>query len=210
MARRPIKKRKARKTFKTIAVKAKRPRKPVFKLDIGSLTDPLYVDPKTIPDGFALQWTPADSDMPIGWQAVPDVGVTQLNRLIWAPIEVAEDERSNNIGSARKQMADSGALFGLDEYGKKLSHQYGFPFVSPSFMVSSNYQRVSPDAGPIDVEITIRVRISVKWQDAAACLGLEPQEYARRRLLMEPPVLGPIEFCDNVFEPVQLSITRKD
>jgi hypothetical protein len=210
MARRPVKKRKARKTFKIVAVKAKRLRKPVFKLQIGSLNDPLYIDPKSIPHGIALQWTSADSDIPLGWEPVPNVGVIQLNRLIWATIEVAEEERAANIGRARKQMADAAALFGLDEYGRKLSHQYGFPFVSPSFMVSTQYATVPADSLPIDVDIAIKVRASVRWQDAAACLGLTVQEYVRRRLLMEPSVLGPIDFNENAYEPVTLSITRKD
>jgi hypothetical protein len=210
MARKPIKK---RKPFKITAVKASKPRKPVFKLDIGSIGDPLYIDPKSVPSGVALQWISADTDIPAAWRPVPNVGLTHLNRLIWAPARVADGERDANISNAKQQMADARALFGMD--GSKASPYHGssFPMVKDAFMVSGFYKSVPPNAPSIDVDIAIKFRVSARWQDAAACLGLEIQEYARRRLIMDAAILAPYgSRFDNemAYECVELQITRKD
>lgn len=117
------------------------------------------------------------------------------------------------IRRAKKQFDDANELFQVvpARYGMK-SGGRSFPLVSPDFMVSSDYPKVAPDAQPVDVDVTIKLKVSVRWQDAAAALGLSLAEYARRRLLMEQQVLGPsatfIE--DNAYEPVELSFTRKD
>lgn len=197
-AKRPIKKRKPRKTFKIITVEAKKPvTNPRFsKLAVGSPDDPFYVNPATIPSGVALQWAtasvmnePADNfphslhlkrAIEGGWKPVKGVTVKGL-ALVWAPIEVAEAQRNKNVFKAREQMREAAELFGLDEWGHRTSSSH-LPLVTSSFMVSSNYDSVPPDTEPLDVAVTVSLRLSRRFQDAAAALKLTPEVYAQRRM----------------------------
>ncbi len=228
MARKPVKKRKQqrasvkRKTksvkAKPVSVKKPKPFNPIFNLKIGTSEDPFFIHPETIPDGVALQWIPLNVDdlervQATGWKPVDGVDGVKSNMLVWAPKEVAKAQRDADFDRAKEQIREASALFGLDEYGHKLNRQV-FPLVSPSFMVPTKYASIPDDSPSVDVDITIKFRVSARWQDAAACLGLEVQEYARRRLFMEPIVLGPIYEYDSdpkrIYEPVELYTKRID
>lgn len=214
MARRPAKRKPRKSKFDKPVKSALKykpaPLNPKFKLEVGSEHDPFHVNPATIPHGVALQWISLNVDdleraQYSGWKPVEGQDGVKGNMLVWAPIEVAKAQTDANIKSAKDLKAEMDKLFGRKE-------RRGVPFVSPSFMGSWDYQRIPPDAKPIDVDITIKLRVSAKWQEAAAFLALDPQEYARRRLLMERVILGPIsDYCvDGIYEPVELSFTRKD
>ena len=241
MARKPVKKRKQsrvsvkRKTksakAKPVSVKQPKPFKPTFNLKIGIPEDPFFIHPETIPDGVALQWVTSSvmgtpqGDLPYaaysfveeaikgGWKLVE--GQKPLGGLVlmWAAQEVAKAQTQDNIDRAKQQMADARALFGMD--GSKASPYHGsrFPMVQDTFMVSSAYASVPAGSPSIDVDITIKFRVSARWQDAAAALGLDVQEYARRRLIMDATILAPYgsRFDDDMaYSPVELQITRKD
>jgi len=235
MARKPVKKRKQQrapvkrkpKSFKPKAasVKPPKPFNPIFNLKIGTHEDPFFIHPETIPDGVALQWVATDAEsewhmsdaLSNGWCLVDGKDVKGLV-LMWAPREVAKAQTDANINRAQKQMAEARALFGMND-GRASQYHGRVPMVSDAFMVSSNYGTIPSDAPPIDIDVTIQFRVSARWQDAAAALGLDVTEYTRRRLIMEPTVLGPcspaflyenVNISRNVYEPVQLSITRKD
>ncbi len=226
------------KIIRTVLAKKAKPLNPKFKLKIGAPEDPFFVHPETIPDGVALQWVMThctegtgssfphedfsfliyEKALDSGWKPVDGQKPIGSQILVWAPKEVAEAQREADFDRAKEQIREAGALFGLDEYGHKLGRQ-GFPLVSPSFIVSSDYVSVPDDSSPIEVDVTIKVRMSVRWQNAAACLGLDPQEYARRRLIMEPTILGPCSrayIYENVsdpsstYEPVELLTKRID
>jgi hypothetical protein len=130
-------------------------------------------------------------------------------------LEIPKDQYqrfvADGIHRAKEQIEEASKPFGINAGGFDRKSR-PFPLVSPSFMVSSDYPKLPAEAAPIEVNVTIKVRASVGWQDAAACLGLSVEEYARRRLLMEPPVLGPSPrfYDDKTYEPVELSFTRKD
>lgn len=188
MARRPIKKRKPRKTKfdKAVASALKSkpaPKNPKFKLEVGSEHDPFYVNPATIPTGVAIQWISLNVDdleraQYVGWKPVEGQDGVKGNMLVWAPIEVAKAQTDANIKRAKEQMREMDELFGR---GPRKENGY-FPVVSQSFMVSSAYESVPSNAGPIEVDVIVKLRLSRSLQDAAAALKLSPQVYGQRRM----------------------------
>lgn len=188
MARRPIKKRKPRKSkFDKIVASALKskpaPKNPKFKLDVGSEHDPLYVNPATIPHGVAIQWISLNVDdlervQHSGWKPVEGQDGVKGNMLVWAPIEVAKAQTDANIKRAKEQMREMDELFGR---APRKENGY-FPVVSQSFMVSSAYESVPSNAGPIEVDVIVKLRLSRSLQDAAAALKLSPQVYGQRRM----------------------------
>jgi|SRR5579859_770117 len=168
-----------------VAPKAKRkPKKPTFRLQVGTKDDPLYVDPATIPTGFALQWVNehgndnVDTALDRGWSRVKNVLPVQGQVLLWATTEHAHAQRDELIAAARKQFDDANELF---QIGKR-SYSSAMPIAPPSFMVSTAYEVVPADVEPIDVEVKVKLRLSRRFQDAAAALKLSVEEYAQRRM----------------------------
>lgn len=215
----------------------KRPRRPVKRkavkrakpikrstLEITAIQAEVFEIPKP-PAQLAYQWAPADSLLDMqdaGWLAVPferhksELSARKFNR---DGFIVAFDQmlfqREAVLVRADRDLAHRKAkenLQGHDAYQDPDHFRRGqvgfFKILSPSFMVSSAYEHVPVDAPPIDIDLTVKFRVSPRWQDAAAAIGLDITEYARRRLLMEPSVIATGD--DRVFEFVELSISRKD
>jgi len=86
---------------------------------------------------------------------------------MWAPYELARSQRDAEIARARKQLK---VLFSDKNNG----------MLSPSFMCSSHYERIAPDTPPLDVEVTIPLRLSARQLDTASALNLTPHEYGQR------------------------------
>lgn len=212
MGRRPIKKRVARKA-KKIRTKSV---PPIFGAEEAKIFD----IPKP-PAGLAYQWVLAEHLRKYpGWVSVPFARHSSE-----IPADTNEDgsivylgnvlvQRAEELVKAELSIPQKLALKNLQEHpayrapGERYSP---FPVLSESFMVSREYAVVPADSPPIDVDITIKFRVSRRWQDAAAALGLDAQEYARRRLLMEDMVLASYgDQTDRFYLPVELYITRKD
>lgn len=189
MARRPAK-RKPRKSKFDKAVKSAlkskpSPLNPKFKLEVGSEHDPFHVNPASIPHGVALQWISLNVDdleraQYSGWKPVEGQDGVKGNMLVWAPIEVAKAQTDANIKRAQDQMREARELFGFDEAGRREGAY--FPIAPHSFMVSSAYETVPSDTLPIEVEVTVKLRLSGRLQDVAAALKLTPQVYGQRRM----------------------------
>jgi len=204
--------------FRSALAKKPKPLNPKFRLKIGTTEDPFFIHPETIPDGVALQWVlPEPSAMRealrAGWKPVKEQDEVGGQVLVWASKEVARAQADVDIGRAKQQMADARALFGMD--GQKPSPYHGsIKIVGSDFVETKVYESVPSDAPSIDIDVTIKFRVSARWQDAAASLGIEVNEYTRRRLLMESVVLGPCGIGDcvinGVYEPVQLFTKRMD
>jgi hypothetical protein len=67
-----------------------------------------------------------------------------------------------------------------------------------------------PETGPaVVLNITLPVRVPSRWAHAAAFLKIDLEEYARRRFIMERPVLGTMGYMgdDLAYEPVSLQFT---
>jgi hypothetical protein len=111
-----------------------------------------------------------------------------------------------HVNDARsKEVAEAISIFG--EMRKTFNKGGTFPLVDSSFIVAEDYKWVSHDAKPVVVQVAISLRVSRDWQDAAAALGLTTEEYARRRLLMEPPILATFD-AEKVYQPVELQVKR--
>jgi hypothetical protein len=199
MARRPVKKRKQRatpkktnarkfnKVIRTVIAKKAMVLNPKFDLKIGSADDPFFVHPETIPDGVALQWVSdeapsmRDQCAASGWKLVPKCERVGGLFLMWAPQQVANEQRDKNIAVARRQMQEMRDMLRMDV---PTDHSHRVPLVSESFLASEPYQSIPSDTPPIDVEVKVNFRLSARLQEAAACIGIDPQVYAQRRIAL--------------------------
>lgn len=235
MAKRPIKKRKPRKVKLTMlgvdprdltprralnifAPKPKVPLNPRFRLKVGSDGDPFYIDQKTVPAGVALQWITLNVDdleraQSSGWKPVEGVGGVRGNMLVWAPVAVADAQRDANIKRAKDQMREAKESLGLN--GRREGRL--FPIAPQSFMVSSAYETVPSDTGPIDIDVTVKLRLSGRLQDVAAALKLSPEVYAQRRmeLYMRGDIAGLLlpsstAKCLELYETGNFSLTPRN
>lgn len=176
---------------KVFAKAAKKPKvlNPKFKLKIGIPDgDKFFVHPETIPDGVALQWVSNDEDAQpsieaakaSGWKLVENQAAIRGLVLMWAPQELADAQRDANIKRALDQLKHA-----KEQFYKPGGSIGIFPnewLTDKTWRGKYEYKRVPSDAPPIDVEVTTKFRLSAKFQDAAACLGLTPEVYAQRRL----------------------------
>ena len=187
--------------------------------------DPFYINPDHIPKGKAYQWfslkTPACSNAETifddaeenGWRAVP-FSRHNFNRKRNAKGKIVIDGTILMENTARYvdecKAEDRAKISRMNDDAEIKPHRQGEPFrvLSPGFVVSSKYDNVPAGAKAIVAKIAINFRISRDWQDAAAALSLSPEEYARRRLLMEPPLLASYEAGDSIFEPVELQMKK--
>lgn len=100
--------------------------------------------------------------------------------LLEIPREQHRQMVAADIERAKKQMREVRELFQMNSSYRGEGKR--FPLVSDSFMVSSAYETVPSDTLPIDVPVTINFRLSGRFQDAAASLGLPATVYAQRRI----------------------------
>lgn len=85
-----------------------------------------------------------------------------------------------DIARAKAQMKEYRDLFRMD--GREGDQR--FPLVSPDFMVSSAYESVPPDAESVDIPVMIKLRMTRRFQDAAAALRLSVEQSAQRRITL--------------------------
>jgi hypothetical protein len=209
MAKRPIKKRTQRK----VIVKKRRV-KQVAKPEAEK--DPFYIDPKSIPKGKAYQWVSNDPpehlhthslmDLAVasGWRSVKGEKRVGGQTLMWAPQKVADAQRDENIKRAHDQLRDYRQMFGKEP---------GVGYFPVGHVVSEPYQTIPSDEPPIDCDVTVKFRLSQRYQDAAAALHLDPQVYAQRRLTLYlrgeiGGILLPVGGALELFEGGNFSIQR--
>lgn len=145
---------------------------------------------------MAYQWASTDPGGPIeelqrylaaGWKvskhrAQRAKNIPRGTVLLEIPRDIHRQMVSADIERAKKQVGDIRELFRMDSNYRGEGQR--FPLVSESFMVSSAYEAVPSYAAPIDVPVTINFRLSGRFQDAAAALGLTAAVYAQRRIEM--------------------------
>ena len=177
--------------------------------------DPFYIHPSDIPDGRSYQWFSLTEKRAIEdaqeckWKAVP-FSRHNFSRTYNSKGKIVC--QNSLLMENSKAYVDSKDAENRNLVNEMLAAQQIAPgklkFVSPSFMVSWDYKKLPADAKPVVVPVTIDFRVSVKWRDAAAALGLSDQEYARRRLLMEPHLLASYETDGKIYETVEIQIKR--
>lgn len=149
--------------------------------------DPFYIDPKTIPKGKAYQWVVThvnsirfpsfvEGAKRDGWKPVIKHKPVRGQVLMWAPASLVKKQRDDEFKRAKDQLNN--------EKDKYYNPRGGatFPTLPSTFVVGAQYDSVSADAPPIDVEVTVKVRMDGRLQDAAAALGLPIAVYAQRRM----------------------------
>ena len=90
-----------------------------------------------------------------------------------------------------------------------MSARKGFYIMPPSFVVSSDYERVASDAPAAPVGMMVTFMAPARWRDAASGLGLSIAEYARRRFAMDPALLL-VANGDGTFSPYELTTRKVD
>ncbi len=192
------------------------------------VADPYYINPRLIPAGWAYQWVPQGSKLAEGWTTVPysrhahDFSdeysgmfgqITFLGlTLIETTIGQAQKEREALQAKARDLTSEIDKRFGRDVDGGRSG---GFWIMPQDWNVSytaEEIDRIDPppsEGPPVEVAITLMMKVPARWNSAAAFLKLTLNEYARRRVLMERPVLGSMDpfSQDAVYEPVSLTFS---
>lgn len=141
--------------------------------------DQFYIDPSSIPPDRVYQWivthvmgnpTPSFMKDAIkgGWKRVAKREPVDGCVLMWAPKKIADAQRDAIIKKARDQMDAARGPF---------IWRSGVSFT----VVSSKYNVVPLDAPAINIDVTIKFRLTRRLQDAAASLNLTPEVYAQRR-----------------------------
>jgi hypothetical protein len=194
LTRKPIKKRTQRSHLKVIS-KAWRPNalkrrvKQVAKTEAEK--DPFYIDPKLIPKGQSYQWVTnakpekyqihsmMDLCLASGWRPVKGKKFVGGQTLMWAPKAIADAQRDVNTNRAQDQLRQFREMFGMEK-----PEAGGINYFSAGHIVSEPYQNIPQNAPPIDCDVTVKFRLSQRYQDAAAALHLDPQVYAQRRLAL--------------------------
>lgn len=214
-------KRLRKKPVKKVVRKRKKARTPRHFFNKG---DPFYLDEKLIPAGWAYQWS-AYVDPRSGWRAVPysrhahdfpkeaqgPDGFITIKGLTLAeiPASYVKAELVNAAQRARDMISDFDRSIGGKESGK------GFWIMPEGWLASYSADEVSeidppPQEGPsVEVAVTLLMKVPSRWNNAAAFLKLTLNEYVRRRILMERPVLGCMDpFSTEAFyEPVVLKFS---
>ena len=173
------------------------------------------------PSGFAYQWSPfsrIEYMRSRGWSQVPfsrhpemlqstnfdgyivyrDTALFQISEAI----VVAERHRLQGLA---EDMVDETLLANGVHVSSGSAHHFSY-MLSPSFMVSSDYDRHTDFDGPVDIELTINLRVPARWCDTANALQLDHAEYARRRILQAGHLISLNE--DGVFSSFDLT-TKK-
>lgn len=186
-------------------------------------TDKYYIHPESIPSGKSYQWFAhsilgeenegLDYAKAKGWRSVP-FARHDFNRRYNINGEIIVDfsilmENDESVVKDSLEEVRKNAQVMLDESPVKSSSSYmrGVPIADSSFIVSSHYDRVASDSPPVQVNMTISFRVEAAWQDAASALGLTNEEYARRRVLMQMPLLAATNVGGEVvYEEVKLEV----
>lgn len=173
------------------------------------------------PHGFAYQWSPfsrIEYMRSRGWSQVPFSRHPEMAQstnfdgyivyrdtaLFQISADLAEVERRRLQLIAQDQVNDALLAYGVHvESGSAHHFSYILP---PSFMVSSDYDRHRDSDGPVDIELTIKLRVPPRWCDMANALQLDHVEYARRRIQQAGHMIAPDE--EGVFSPFDLT-TKK-
>lgn len=193
--------------------------------------DPFYLDETLIPVGWAYQWS-TYLDPRSGWRPVPysrhahdfpkvaqsDAGFIEIKGLTLAEIEAKHvtGELLRNEQKARDLAGEFDRSLGREAGGK------GFWIMPESWVASyttAEIRDMEPplrDGPPIEVAITLIMKVPARWNNAAAYLKLTLNEYARRRILMERPILGCTERWDGspdaepLYEPFLLKLAPRE
>lgn len=195
MARRPVKKRKPRKLSNTSAFQKV---KELVERNYASepLPDPFEIGP---PKGKAYQWaslhpdskTEFESYKRSGWKPVPasrhrefpsDRGRIVLGESVL--LEVSRKKYEKMIGSgiarAKAQMQDQSDALRLIDGGGTIRRVA----IMPDDWVASDSYVPEHDEPFIDIPISITIRVTNRWQQAAGACRLTTEEYMRRRIIM--------------------------
>lgn len=185
----------------------KRPRRPVQRKTVKRARTPktknlITFDDAVPTDKIAYQWaalptTKEDREamqayVAAGWSPVrkhPKFPTTRGKVIFQGMLLMQIDAKKHralvdtDVARARKQIDDVNKLFQIE--GKRgRGENRSFPIVSSDFVVSSDYGVVPPDVDPVDVTVVVKLRLSRRFQDAAAALKLSVGEYAQRRMTM--------------------------
>lgn len=180
----------------------KRPRRPVKRKAAKRakiVKKPLTLDDAKPRKGFVYQWAPiphTPTDVMIreqyfaaGWRYAKSCkGFKRHNGKIFFEgmvlLEIGEKRHTElveaGIHRAQEQMDYANELFGL----KAPREGKSFPLVPADFVVSSDYGVVPPDVDPVDVEVKVKLRLSRRFQDAAAALKMPIEQYAQVRMAL--------------------------
>lgn len=185
----------------------KRPRRPAPRKAVKRTKKPVprpTLDSPKPRKGFAYQWAPFPQDqtdtetvatyVAAGWKPVKRCrgfvakrGKIIFNRCILMEIPLARQRELVDADIKRARNQDEGIrkLFGLDAETRRIyGGRAGTQLVSQDFMVSSAYETVPSDADPVDVPVVVMLRLSRRFQDAAAALKLSNEQYAQRRMAL--------------------------
>ena len=222
--RRPVKK-----TRKAAPKKIRKTRKVAADI-LSTEPDPYHIDASVVPEGKAYQWhrfTGASRD-PVrdGWVRVPFDRHPQLfpksyctkdRHIAYQGLTLLE----NSAAWVKQQLVDA-TSFALDmpkqfwsDRGVEVPDRKGrfFPLLPPDQIVTEVLRDAPPEEGPpIDVPISLLIRVPARWASAAAYLKLTLTEYARRRVVGERLTLGCADGMmdrrlDVVYEPVNLKFS---
>ena len=210
--RRPV-----RKAPRKIASKA-RTRKRTPKLrHIEFKNDPFHLDKSKLPVGWAYQWIVGCCDSSSGWRPVPysrhahdfpdsarnASGFISIDGLMLC--EIPAEHVKKELSALTDKAKALEKTMGVIDPGK------GFYIMPADWVVQGETipEAQQNEGPPVEVAVTLLMRVSVRWQSAATYLKLTLNEYVRRRILMERPVLGPISpFAPEVvYETVNLSFS---
>lgn len=173
------------------------------------------------PSGFAYQWSPfsrIEYMRSRGWSQVPFSRHPEMAQSTNFDGYIVYRDTALFQISAELVKAETHRLFEMakdltrdfDEMlGKEPGHGgQGFVWIAPaSFTQSAEYEHYPDDRGPVDVQLTITLRVPARWCDTANALHLAHAEYARRRVLMSGYLLA-ADAGTGVFSPFELT-TKK-
>lgn len=155
------------------------------------------------PPGFAYQWSPvlrAEYMLMKGWSKVPYSRHPELPRAlnfdgyvvyrdmalfqISAELARAEHDRMKELALDMERDFAEGSQR-ADSYSCG-NHAHGrFYVFPPSFIVSSDYERVGEDEPDKLVPVMVPFMMPARWQDAANALKMPHDQYIRRRITQE-------------------------
>jgi hypothetical protein len=215
--RRPVKRKVALKKIVKRKI-AKRAVKfsPATKRAIEEVEASIFDIPKP-PHGFAYQWAPFSRVIYMaskGWSQVPfsrhqdmpkatnfDGYVVYRDTALFQISEALAKEQIDLLAEQAKDLTrDFDARLRREEGGR------GFYILPSSFMVDSAYDRVPDSSPPVEVTLTIKLRVPARWCDTANALQLAHPEYARRRISQTGYLISPDH--EGVFSPFELT-TKK-
>lgn len=203
------------------ALKHARKRRPKREISPQRKADPFWLDERLIPIGWAYAWKPnAPEAIGHGWSLVPfsrhahdfprsfqTSGFIVHGGLILAEAP-ADQVVAETYALTKKARALTEDMDNLLRRGEGFGgYSYG-PWIAPETeeIPRSAHQSEGP---PVEIAVTLVVRVPVRWRSASEYLKIPFSEYVRRRLVMEAMVLGCMDpfASDPVYEPVNLQFS---